>query len=135
MGVVLGGRRLPLASSACGVVCLRRRLPLASPAFGVAWSSLSRPLFGDHQATAQRFAKLSGMILLAGRYDGIDERREFLSHVLDEVVIDATAGAVVGVVPTSDFLPLFEIVAEGEDSQIEFVTWRPRPDSNRRPRP
>ena len=65
----------------------------------------------------------------------IEERREFLSHVLDGVCIDSADGGVVGVLPALEFLPLFELVAEGEAGRLEVVTWRPRSDSNRRSPP
>jgi hypothetical protein len=43
--------------------------------------------------------------------------------------------AVIGIVPHLDFMPIFDVAAEDEDSRRGMVIWRPRADSNRRSPP
>jgi len=64
----------PLASA---VATLRQRLPAGSPV--VCLSPQGRVF---DQAAARRFASLPGLILVAGRYEGIDER--FIESHVDE---------------------------------------------------
>ena len=64
----------PLAGA---IASARRRAPAGSP---VVYLSPQGEVFG--QATAKRFAGLSGVILLAGRYEGVDER--FIEAHVDE---------------------------------------------------
>lgn len=66
----------PLASA---LRMARRRLPVGSP---VICLSPQGTVFD--QATAKRFASLPGMLLLAGRYEGVDER--LLESEVDEEV-------------------------------------------------
>ncbi len=66
----------PLAGA---VAAARRRAPADSPV--VYLSPQGRPFDQD---TARRFAGLPGMILLAGRYEGIDER--LIESLVDEEV-------------------------------------------------
>jgi tRNA (guanine37-N1)-methyltransferase len=55
--------------AAAAIAAAREKLPAGSP---VVCMSPQGALFD--QATAQRFAGLSGIVILAGRYEGIDER-------------------------------------------------------------
>jgi tRNA (guanine37-N1)-methyltransferase len=55
--------------AAAAIAAAREKLPAGSP---VVCMSPQGALFD--QATAQRFAGLPGIVLLAGRYEGIDER-------------------------------------------------------------
>lgn len=64
---------------AAAIEAAKQRLPAASP---VVYLSPQGALFD--QATAQRFAGLPGIVLLAGRYEGIDERL-IESHVDEEL--------------------------------------------------
>lgn len=66
---------------AAAIDALRERLPENSP---VVYLSPQGALFG--QDMARRFAELPGMLLLAGRYEGIDERL-VETHVDEEVSI------------------------------------------------
>ncbi len=64
---------------AAAIEAAKQRLPAASP---VVYLSPQGALFD--QATAQRFAGLPGVVFLAGRYEGIDERL-IESHVDEEL--------------------------------------------------
>ena len=63
--------------AAAAVAAAKAQLPAGSP---VVCLSPQGAMFD--QATAQRFAELSGIVLLAGRYEGIDER--LVESVVDE---------------------------------------------------
>lgn len=65
--------------AAAAIAAARKSLPRGVP---VVYLSPQGAMFD--QATAQRFAALPGMILLAGRYEGIDERL-IESHVDEEL--------------------------------------------------
>jgi tRNA (guanine37-N1)-methyltransferase len=65
--------------AAAAIAAAKQKLPAGSP---VVCLSPQGAVFD--QATAQRFAGLSGIVLLAGRYEGIDERL-IESHVDEEL--------------------------------------------------
>ena len=63
--------------AAAAIAAAKEQLPAGSPVV-----CLSPQGAGFDQATARRFAGLSGMVFLAGRYEGIDER--LVESVVDE---------------------------------------------------
>lgn len=73
------GMVMKFEPAAAAVTAAREKLPAGAP---VVCLSPQGRLFD--QATAQRFAELPGIVLLAGRYEGIDERL-IESHVDEEL--------------------------------------------------
>ena len=62
------------------------------------------------------------------------ERRAFVGMTMEYVAVELGSGTVAGMAPRNQFAPLFQAIAE-TDGAAALSTWRPRPDSNRRPRP
>lgn len=73
------GMVMKFEPAAAAISAARKKLPAGAP---VVCLSPQGRLFD--QATAQRFAELPGIVLLAGRYEGIDERL-IESHVDEEL--------------------------------------------------
>ncbi len=62
------------------------------------------------------------------------ERRESVRMTMKYVAVELGSGEAAGMAPRDQFAPLSQLIAETVGA-VALSNWRPRPESNRRPRP